>query len=164
MLKTFLKIGFFVGGLVVLVGAANFFFAKQIRQAGDMILPVRLKTLAGFYDFGLLPMAAGKQSHLFAVSNNSSEPVAIAKFYTSCRCATANLIVDGKKIRQADFLGGEVGRPAESLAPNQAATVEVIFDPAAEGPAGAGLRESFVYLEDAAGVPLKLEVRALVRL
>jgi len=165
MPKIFWKAGLFVVGLATLAFSANFFFSQQIKQSGNLIRPVRLKALMSFYDFGLLPMAAGKRVYSFEINNVSQESVEVGKFYTSCRCATANLIVGGQKIGQADFLGSSVAASAkEVLSPNQTATVEVIFDPAAEGPAGTGLKESFVYLEDKSGMPLKLGIRALVKL
>lgn len=164
MKNTIFKIGIFVGGLAILAFAANFLFSKQIKQMANIIQPIRLKTLDNFYDFGSLPIKAGKESYSFEIINISQEPVEISKFYTSCRCATANLIIDGENIGKADFLGKARFLSAEILSSNQRAIVEVVFDPAIDGPAGIGVRESFVYLEDKNGAPLRLGVRALVTL
>lgn len=166
MLKTFLKIVFFAGGLVVLALAANFIFDKQKIEANNLIEPIRLRASAYSHDFGFLPMAAGTQRHQFEIRNASPEPVEISKFYTSCRCVAAKLIIGGRETGKADFVGNGflVGQNQIVLPSNQSAIVEVVFDPAATGPAGAGLRESFVYLEDRNGAPLRLEIRALVRL
>ncbi|MDP1706252.1 MAG: DUF1573 domain-containing protein [bacterium] len=164
MKKTILKIAVFIGGLLILVVAVNFLFSKQIKQTANTIQPVRLKTLDNFYDFGSLPIKVGKESYSFKIMNISQEPVEISKFYTSCRCATANLIINGENVGEADFLGKARSSSVEILLPNQTAVVEVIFDPTIDGPNGVGVRESFVYLENKDGAPLRLGVRALVTL
>lgn len=164
MFRTFWKIIFFIAGLVFLALAVNGFFSRQLQEAGNLIQPARLKALTVFHDFGIIPMVVGKKTHSFGINNVSQESVEIGKFYTSCRCVTASLIIDGKKVSQTDFLGGATAGQKEIILPNQTAIVEVVFDPAAEGPSGTGLRENFVYLEDKGGVSLKLSVRALVKL
>lgn len=164
MKNTIFKFGIFIGGLAILALAANFLFSKQVKQTTNVIQPVRLKTLDNFYDFGVLPIKVGKESYSFEIINVSQELVEISKFYTSCRCATANLIINGENVGEADFLGKARSLSIETLSPNQRATVEVVFDPTIDGPTGVGVRESFVYLEDKDGAPLRLGVRALVTL
>ncbi len=165
MKSLILKIGLFVGGVAILAAAANFLFSEQTAKLENAIYPSHLKTLSDYHDFGSWPIAAGQGTYSFEVSNITKEPVEITKLYTSSNYAKANLLIGDKKIGPVGFLGeGSMGFLKETLLPNQTAKVEVIFDPAADGSAAAGLRESFVYLEDKGGAPLKFGIRALVTL
>ncbi len=115
------------------------------------------------FDFGQISMAAGKVKHAFKIENTGSGPVAVEKMYTSCMCTEALLMTDGKQF-------GPYGMPGHGFAPKingtinpgEEATVEVIFDPAAHGPAGVGRIERVVYLENNAGETLELGFTALV--
>ena len=115
------------------------------------------------YDFGSVSMAAGKVSHQFTIKNISGEAVVINKMYTSCMCTTATLIT-------ADGKFGPVGMPGHgvipsinlAIDPNEEAIVDVVFDPAAHGPAGVGLIQRVVTLENNAGAPVELQFSATV--
>ncbi|MBI2588055.1 DUF1573 domain-containing protein [Candidatus Azambacteria bacterium] len=117
------------------------------------------------FDFGAVSMAAGNVAHTFQVKNTGEAPVTIGKMYTSCMCTTARLEHGG--VRKGPFgmpghgFAGE--REAnETIGPGEEAAVEVIFDPAAHGPAGIGRIERIVYLEPEAGKPLELTIAATV--
>lgn len=115
------------------------------------------------YDFGSISMRNGKVNRVFSVQNNSSEPVKITKMYTSCMCTEATLISRGEKMGPLGMPGhGFVPNLNQVLEPNETAEVEVIFDPAAHGPAGIGTIERAVYLEQEGRAPLTLEIKALV--
>ena len=49
------------------------------------------------------------------------------------------------------------------MEPNEEVIVEVVFDPAAHGPAGVGRIQREVILENNAGQPVKLQFSALVK-
>lgn len=118
---------------------------------------------ANNYDFGTISMSAGKVKHQFKVKNTSSEAVVVSKMYTSCMCTTAELIAGGKQF-------GPYGMPGHSaipkiqgtINPNEEATVEVVFDPAAHGPAGVGRIQREIILENNAGQPIELQFAAIV--
>ncbi|MBI2317113.1 MAG: hypothetical protein HYU75_08940 [Betaproteobacteria bacterium] len=50
----------------------------------------------------------------------------------------------------------------EPLAPNEDAMIEIVFDPAAHGPAGVGPIERVVTIENNAAPPLELALSAVV--
>lgn len=107
-----------------------------------------------FFDFGSISMRAGKVSHVFTLKNESSEPLEVGKIYTSCMCTTAFFSLNGKKAGPFGMPGhGFGGSPtvSETIVPNGEAAVEVIFDPAAHGPAGIGRADRTVYVETKTG-------------
>lgn len=128
--------------------------------------PAAVSTLVSpdpFFDFGKISMAAGNVSHKFTIENTGQTPITITKLYTSCMCTTATLItLAGKK--------GPFGMPghaaiptiAETLMPGGRARVEIVFDPAAHGPAGVGRIERVITAETNAGKPLELGFVAMV--
>ncbi len=114
------------------------------------------------YDFGRISMAAGKVSHAFAVRNTGSEPVLVEKLYTSCMCTTASLKTQEGKVGPLGMPGhGFLPSINKVIAPGEEATVEVVFDPAAHGPAGVGRIERVVFLENA-GAKLQVGFSATV--
>lgn len=116
-----------------------------------------------FYDFGSVSMRKGLVNHRFAVKNETGAPVVIGKMYTSCMCTTASLIKNGKKIGPFGMPGhGFIPRLGETIAPGEAAVIEVVFDPAAHGPAGIGRIERAITLEQDSGGTLTLQFRAEV--
>lgn len=118
---------------------------------------------ANNYDFGSISMAAGKVKHAFKIKNTSSEPVTISKMYTSCMCTTASLMTGDKQFGPIGMLGhGAIPSINQTIKPNEEATVEVVFDPAAHGPAGVGRIQRTVTLENNTGRPLELQFAAMV--
>lgn len=128
--------------------------ARGILEAGETA-----------FDFGEISMAKGAVAHRFRIENNSAEETSIARIYTSCMCTTANLIRGGKKLGPFGMPGhGLIPRLNQKIAPGEKAEIEVIFDPAAHGPAGLGPIERVVYLENASesGQMLELRIKARV--
>ena len=116
------------------------------------------------YDFGSISMSAGKVKHMFRIENTKNEPLNIGKMYTSCMCTSASLLMDDKTFGPYGmpghgFFGGAVN---QVLNPNQSAEVEVIFDPAAHGPAGVGPIERAVFVESGDGSTIQLNIKAVV--
>lgn len=123
------------------------------------------------FDFGAISMAAGKISHSFKIKNTGNEPVNVESMYTSCMCTTAAFMMNGPstdsgQARQFGPYGmpghGFIPKINEALGAGEEAIVEVVFDPAAHGPAGVGKIERVVYLENDAGSPLELGIQATV--
>ncbi len=115
------------------------------------------------FDFGSISMAAGNVSHNFKIKNTDPDPVVIDKMYTSCMCTIASLTIDGKQYGPFGMPGHTaVPRINKSLDPNEEAVVEVVFDPAAHGPAGVGTIQRVVTIENNAGQPLELQFSAMV--
>lgn len=118
---------------------------------------------ANNYDFGSISMAAGKVKHQFKIKNASSEAVTIGKMYTSCMCTTASLLIRGKKFGPVGMPGhGIIPSLRQTINPNEEAIVEVVFDPAAHGPAGVGRIQRTVTLENNSGKLVELQITAIV--
>lgn len=115
------------------------------------------------FDFGAISMAAGNVSHKFTIKNSGSNSIAITKLYTSCMCTTAELKI-GSRVKGPFGMPGHGFVPGinETIAPNEKASVDVVFDPAAHGPAAVGRIERVVYLENSSGQPLELKISASV--
>lgn len=115
------------------------------------------------FDFGSVSMAAGKVAHRFKIRNANAEPIVIRKISTSCMCTTAQLEKGGKKLAIYGMPGhGYIPDLDEPIAPDEQAIVEVVFDPAAHGPAGIGRVERFVTIYTGAAQALELSFIALV--
>lgn len=115
------------------------------------------------YDFGTISMAAGKVKHQFKIKNTSSEAVNIKKMYTSCMCTTATLTVRSKQFGPYGMPGhGAIPKINQSINSNEEVIVEIIFDPAAHGPAGVGRIQRTITIENNAGTPIELLFVAIV--
>ncbi len=118
---------------------------------------------ASNYDFGKISMAAGKVKHQFKIKNTSNEMVTINKVYTSCMCTTAELMSGGKQFGPYGMPGhGAIPKIQGIVNPNDEAIVEVVFDPAAHGPAGVGRIQRTITLENNSGQPIELQFAAIV--
>ncbi len=115
------------------------------------------------FDFGTISMAAGKVSHTFAIKNTGTNEVVINKMYTSCMCTEATLVKSGKKLGPFGMPGhGFIPNINEAISPGGEARVEVVFDPAAHGPAGIGRIQRTVIIENNSGRPLEFGFTAMV--
>lgn len=116
------------------------------------------------YDFGTISMADGKVSQTFRVTNSGLADVNLKSVITSCMCTTAYLISPAGEKGPFGMPGhGGPVRPAnEIIKAGESRDVRVVYDPAAHGPAGVGPVDRFVYLTDADGGTLELEIKAIV--
>ncbi len=118
---------------------------------------------ASNYDFGTISMVAGKVKHQFKIKNISSEGVTVDKMYTSCMCTTAELLTASGQFGPFGMPGhGAVPKIDGLISPSEEAIVEVVFDPAAHGPAGVGQIQRSIVLENNAGEPIELQFSATV--
>ncbi|MBI2034094.1 MAG: DUF1573 domain-containing protein [Candidatus Liptonbacteria bacterium] len=116
------------------------------------------------YDFGTISMAAGKVDHSFRIKNSGAEPITISQIYTSCMCTSATLILGEKRTGPFGMPGhGFLPKINKVIGPSGEAALEVVFDPAAHGPAGVGPIDRVVYLENNSGATLELGIKANVR-
>jgi len=116
------------------------------------------------FNFGSISMAAGKVTHRYRFRNATSAPIVLGKMYTSCMCTTAALVKSSGRKFAPVGMPGHTPIPAlnETLQPDEEAMVEVVFDPAAHGPAGIGPIDRVVTIEHNAGQPLELAFSANV--
>lgn len=118
---------------------------------------------ASSFDFGTVSMAAGKVTHRYWIKNTGSAPITIQRLYTSCMCTTAALVKANRKYDPYGMPGhGFMPTINAPMAPNETAIVEVVFDPAAHGPAGIGPVDRFVTLQTDREPPLELAFTAVV--
>ncbi len=115
------------------------------------------------YDFGTISMKNGKVTKSFKVYNSQSSPVLVTKVYTSCMCTDALLKIDEKLYGPFGMLAhGATPLVNQEIKPNQEASIDVTFDPNAHGPAGVGVIEREVSVEQATGGKLTLNIKANV--
>lgn len=116
------------------------------------------------FDFGSISMGAGKVSHRYWLSNEGGTPVFVKKIYTSCMCTTATFVKGARVIGSYGMPGhGPLPDVNQSFAPGEAAYIDVVFDPAAHGPAGLGRTERFVTIDNGGGQRMQLRLVANVR-
>lgn len=157
--------------LAVVVLGGLFWFGKNAQTDSDGGTPLgasvgssgTLLAEETAYDFGSISMTAGNVSRIFTIKNTGSAGVTIEKMYTSCMCTTAVLRAGGKSFGPYGMPGhGSIPRIGRTLNAGEEAKVEVIFNPAAHGPAGVGKIARSVRIETNAGEPMELSFTALV--
>ena len=132
--------------------------AVQPSSAGVLIVEEQS------FDFGSISMAAGKVTHRFAVKNTGADPVNISKMYTSCMCTVSVLQKGDKKFGPYGMPGhGFIPKMNATIDPGEEVFVDVTFDPAAHGPAGVGVIQRAVILENNAGDNVELQISANVK-
>lgn len=153
-----------VAGVLALLFGGMFWLSRP--QAQPEVLATSVGQLSPdqyAYDFGAISMAKGKVSKKFTLANSDSVPATITKLFTSCMCTQAQLQVGDKKWGPYGMVGhGYIPNIAAEIAPGQNGEVEVIFDPAAHGPAGVGQIERQVTVEQNGQSPLTLTIQATV--
>ncbi len=136
--------------ILILAGLIWFFSSRQ-QNGVDNLNPTNgnLTAEESAYDFGAISMAAGKASHTFKIKNIGPEPLTITKIYTSCMCTEVTFIKADVRKGPFGMLGhGSLPKISQTLAPNEEAQIEVVFDPAAHGPAGLGKINRAISLEN----------------
>ena len=123
-----------------------------------------LVAVESFYDLGTISMSAGKVSRVFKITNTGTGQVFVKKIYTSCMCTTATLTTKEGTAGPFGMPGHEaIPTISQTVAPNEEASIEAIFDPAAHGPAGVGRVRRSIYIEtDSQKEPLELVFEANV--
>jgi len=155
-----------IGFVVVVLVFAFFIWLSQSSGSGSVGVISGASALTveeSLYDFGAISMSAGKVSHSFVVKNSGDGPVTLTKLYTSCMCTEASLVMGERRVGPFGMAGhGFIPPIDEALEAGQSGTVEVVFDPAAHGPAGVGKIERVVFLENDSGSPMEITFSATV--
>ncbi len=166
------KISIWLGvGTLAVIALIAFSYPKS-QNSNSLDSPDKVATLSVVanlaapetsYDFGGISMAAGKVTHNFEIENSSSSTIFLGKLYTSCMCTVAYFVNSDGEMGPFGMPGmGFIPPLNKELKPGEKATLRVVFDPAAHGPAGVGRIDRFVTLTDANGGTLQLEIKALV--
>ncbi len=153
----------FVGGLVLLAGPGKKETANIADSSGggSSVLPITLTEKS--FDFGTISMTKGTVFHDFKILNSAAEAFVVKKMYTSCMCTNASLITASEKVGPFGMMGhGFVPEIDVPITAGEEASVRVVFNPAAHGPAGVGRIERSVYLENNAGAPVEIKISATV--
>ena len=117
-----------------------------------------------FYDFGKISMKDGNVTKVFKVTNDTDKDILYPSLTTSCMCTKAYFVnLDGDKKGPFGMPGmGVVPKLNQIIKAGSSADIEVVYDPNAHGPAGVGMIDRFVYLEDENGNKLEFEIKAIV--
>ncbi len=144
-------------GVAIVVARPDPSASNRAAPRAESEAPRMLKANETNFDFGTISMAAGNVSHRYWIRNTGEQPIVVRKMYTSCMCTTATLIKGGRKSPTVGMPGhGFMPALNETLQPHEAAMIEVVFDPAAHGPAGIGRTERLVTIQTDLERPLEL--------
>ena len=163
------KLQIITAGVVIIVLVGFIWTARPTPGNGPGVAVANGASISGLtvsersFEFGTISMAAGKVSRRVTVKNTSAVPMTIGKLYTSCMCTEVSLIRG--ETRMGPFgmpMHGPIPRIDQTLASGEEATVEIVFDPAAHGPAGVGYIKRVVTLEDPSGSKSEFNFSAMV--
>ena len=155
---TFLIVGMF--GFLWWAGQIQSSKASAVQQQGTRSVLVSDKNL---YDFSTISMANGLVKTIFKVTNPTDKDINVGKITTSCMCTNVYVLEGTSRKGPFGMPGhGIVPRANEIIKAGETQDIEVVYDPAAHGPAGVGAIDRFVYLEDTNGGVLQLEIKARV--
>ena len=147
-----------IGGTVLLMGGIILMDNGGIRASGG-----RIELSPANIDLGTVSMVNGNITTTYQVKNIGEEALKIDRVWTSCMCTTAALMTDSKQFGPYGMPGhGFIPKINAAIDPAKEATVEIVFNPAAHGPAGVGRIQRTITIENNAGQSLELEFAALV--
>lgn len=158
-----------IGGVIVLLAVLFFLGSRNtgpIPQGERSAAASILSAAEDSFDFGEISMRDGSVRRIFTVQNSSSTtPLAIRDISTSCMCTTAYLNGPSGTLGPFGMPGGHGGgntAVSEVIPAGESREIEVVFDPAAHGPAGVGRIERAVFIEDENGEVQTLKISATV--
>lgn len=156
--------------IIVILFVGLFFFGRPGKNESDAAkvkgIPEGARELANshtagvggaltaqetFYNFGTISMKDGNVSKIFKITNSTTEDIKVPSLTTSCMCTTAYIIKeDGGRSRPFGMPGhgGAIPKANAVVKAGGSLDIEVVYDPNAHGPAGVGLIERAVFLED----------------
>jgi hypothetical protein len=147
------KISIWLGvGILAIIALIAFSYPNSQKEktsdkAAALSMMANIAAPETNYDFGAISMAAGKVTHNFEVQNTSSSTISLGKLYTSCMCTIAYFVNSDGEMGPFGMPGmGFIPPLNKELKPVEKATIRVVFDPAAHGPAGVGIIDRVVYL------------------
>lgn len=155
--------------IIILTAAAllGFMAWGYGRMAGptqaELGKPSSLTASETLYDFGTISMANGKVDHMFQITNPTGEDITISNLQTSCMCTTAYIVNGTSKEGPFGMPGMGGTTAANHIIPARGTqAIDVVFDPAAHGPAGVGDIDRVIDVTQENGGTLQLEVKAVV--
>lgn len=138
--------------------------SRSVAGASEPATVGELASVAPFHDFGSISMAGGNVMHRFIIANTGRSAVTVTRLTTSCMCTSATLSTASGRRGPFGMPGhGPMPTIRERLEPGEMAQVEVVFDPAAHGPAGVGRTSRTVTIRPDVGPELQLRFVAMVR-
>ncbi|MBI5071459.1 DUF1573 domain-containing protein [Candidatus Falkowbacteria bacterium] len=141
-----------IGITVILTALVIVGLSKNKQQSSGVSEPSQLQVSEENYDFGTISMANGKVRKVFTFKNNTAQTIVAEKLYTSCMCTEASFIKNGQSFGPFSMPAhGFIPEINENIDAGQEAQIEVVFDPAAHGPAGVGPIERQATLETSDG-------------
>lgn len=144
-------------GIIYFIGEGT---SKQNDQGGAVS---QLQASEKIYDFGTISMSKGNVEKIFKVTNPTDKDIFVKTVTTSCMCTSAYIEKGGSE--KGPFKMPSMGYvpPAdETIKAGGSMDIKVVYDPNAHGPAGVGVIDRFVYLDDANGGRTQLEIKANV--
>lgn len=152
-LITVAVLGFMVWGYASMAGPTQ----AQLSEKSSLTASETL------YDFGTISMANGKVDHMFQITNPTSEDITINNLQTSCMCTAAYIVNGSSKVGPYGMPGMGGMTAADSVIPAHGTqAIDVVFDPAAHGPAGIGDIDRTIDATQKNGGTLQLEIKAVV--
>ena len=153
----------------MLLAVGGLFFWGRANQALSSSTPSgaasALAAAEVSYDFGTISMKNGNVSKVFKVINSTTQDIKVPSLTTSCMCTTAYIIkADGSRSRPFGMPGhgGAVPKANAIVEAGGSLNIEVVYDPNAHGPAGVGLIERAVFLEDESNNVIEFNFKANV--
>lgn len=148
--------------IVTVLMVVGISLAEKSKLNNNSLQASLLQPAEDNYDFGTISMAQGKATKVFTIKNNTAANITARKLYTSCMCTTARLVTGDKTFGPFTMPGnGYIPEIGETIKPGDETTIEVVFDPAAHGPAGVGPIARKVTLETSDG-KVELQFKAQV--
>ncbi|MEK7123225.1 MAG: DUF1573 domain-containing protein [Patescibacteria group bacterium] len=155
-----------IGVLSLLIWIANSSNSKETPQGQTTVSQTggQLEADETSFKFGTVSMAQGTVKKIIPLRNDGSGPVTITRIQTSCMCTSARLIKGSRTFGPFGMAGhGFLPSINEEIAAGEEAQLEIVFDPAAHGPAGVGSIERVVTIEHSAQpTPMNIEFSAVV--
>lgn len=124
-----------------------------------------LEALETSYDFGRISMSKGLVEKIFEINNPTSQDIILERVTTSCMCTNAYLsTATGGEKGPFGMIGhgGPIPKANEIIKAGEVRRVRIVFDPKAHGPAGVGIINRVVTLEDNLGDKLEFQIKAVV--
>lgn len=150
--------GIFVGFLWLLSKSQASSTPKNLTESESQLTASEM-----LYDFGTISMKDGLVSHMFKVTNSSDKDINVKKVSTSCMCTSAYIENGSGEKGPFGMEGmGYVPSANEVIKAGESRDIKVVYDPNAHGPAGVGMIDRLIYLTDASGSTLQLEIKAEV--
>jgi len=158
--------------LIIFVVGGLMWWGSSI-QGGTLVSPSAnsnlstnaLTALETSYDFGEISMARALVEKTFELRNNTNQDITLEKVTTSCMCTSAYLeMSNGEEKGPFGMIGhgGTVPKANEIIKAGETRNLRVVFDPNDHGPAGVGIINRVVTLEDNLGGKLEYQIKAVV--